>query len=1087
MKSLIAWFAQNTVAANLLMFVILVAGLVTIPYIKQEVFPEFSTDLIVVSVPYPGAAPEEIEESINARIEERIGGLEGVKRITSTAAEGMGAITVEALPGVDVRALLNDVKSEVDAIDTLPVESEEPTIRELVPRHHVISVAIQGNADERTLKRLGDRIRDELSARPDITQVELINARPYEISIEVSEETLRRHGLTFDEVARAVRSSSFDLPGGSIKSEGGEILLRTKGQAYTGNEFAGLVLMTRPDGTRLYLSDIAEVVDGFADTDQSAEFDGEPAVLVKVFRVGEQSALKIADSVKSYIEDARTRVPDGITLTAWDDNTEVLRGRLATLRRNGLQGLLLVFLTLALFLQLRIALWTTAGIPLAFLGTLWLMPHLGVSINVLSLFSFILVLGIVVDDATVIGENVFKHRERGVAGLQAAVEGTQEVAIPVIFGVLTTVAVFLPMFGLPGVMGKIMSVFPSVVIPTLLFSLIESQLILPAHLRHAVVDWKGEEHGLAAIWKRVQTAVGNGLGRFIERVYRPGLEIALEWRYSVASAALAFLVITGATFAAGWIKMSFFPEVEADNVVAELTMPRGTSREKTAEVLDRLVAAVDELRTEFGPRAGSAGVAIKHVLASLGDQPVRSAQSRTGSQANSGAHIGEVNLQLAPAEEREFASAEVASRWREIVGPIADVTELTFTSSLFQAGDPIDIELSATDLGQLRSAADRLKAALGGYAGVFDVADSFRPGKQEIKLAIKPEAEALGLTLQDLARQVRQAFYGEEAQRVQRGREDIKVMVRYPAAERRSLVDIERMRIRTLDGDEVPFSTVADLDLGRGYATIDRVDRRRVVAVTADVDPKSANANEVLAALNETILPQLRSDYPGLRVSLEGEQREQRETFEALQRGFLVALLVIYALIAVPLGSYIQPLIVMSAIPFGISGAIWAHQMLGMDLSFLSVFGIVALTGVVVNDCLVLVDYVNRSRGTDDPVAIAVRNAGEQRFRPILLTSLTTFAGLTPLLLERSLQAQFLIPMAVSLGFGVLFATGVSLVLVPCNYLILEDVRALLRRRRARRSEQEEAPEPTRPAAVAARDSRRIASAASKRRGSAGL
>ena len=1054
MKRVIAWFAANGVAANLLMIVLLAGGLLTAPTIRQEVFPEFSTDRIVVSVAYPGASPEEIEQAVNARIEERIAGLEGVKKITSTAAEGAGAVTVETLAGFDVRELLSDIKSEVDAIDTFPDEAEEPIVRELVVRHHVISIAVYGDADELTLKRVAERVRDDVGQLPGVTQVELSNSRPYEISIEVSEEALQRYGLTFEDVARAVRRSSVDLPGGSLKTTGGEILLRTEGQAYVGREFERLVLITAPDGARIRLGDVATVDDGFADTDQSAVFDGKPAVMVGVFRVGEQSALEVARRVKQYVREASERMPAGIHLTTWRDRTTVLRGRIDTLRRNGLQGLVLVFLSLALFLQFRLAIWITAGIPVAFLATLWLMPSLDVSINVLSLFSFILVLGIVVDDAIVVGENVYKKKnEEGLSGLEAVVQGTQQVAIPVIFGVLTTVAVFVPMLGLPGTMGKIMRVFPSVVIPTLLFSLVESQLVLPAHLRHAIAhhDHTGP---ISRRWQRVQGWFAGGLDRFIQRVYRPLLERALSWRYLVAATSVTVLLITTAIVAGGWIRLTFFPDVEADNVIADLTMPRGTPREVTEAAVARLTRAAEQLKEELDAEMDPGrGPAVQHVLTSFGEQPFRSLRSSNGGREGrtfTGSHLAEVNLQLAPAELRRFASSEVAKRWRELAGPIPDAEELSFSATLFNAGAAIAVRLAGNNVDHLIEAADRLKAALAEYPGVYDIADSFQPGKRELELSIKPEAEALGLTLSDLARQVRQAFYGEEAQRVQRGREDVKVMVRFPASERRSITDIENMRIRAPGGIEVPFSTVASAAWSRGYATIQRADRQRIVDVTADVNARVANANEVLADLKRTMLPTLVSDYPGLHYSLEGETREQNETMSSLGRGFAISLLAIFALMAIPLGSYIQPLIVMTAIPFGITGAVWAHILLGMDLTFLSVFGVVALVGVVVNDSLVLVDYINSRRQGGEPITTAVHEAGIARFRPILLTSLTTFAGLTPILLERSLQAQFLVPMAVSLGFGVVFATSVSLILVPCSYLILADL-GILMRRRARR------------------------------------
>lgn len=1057
MKRVVAWFASNSVAANLLVMMIFTGGLLTLPTIKQEIFPEFDTDLVSVSVTYPGASPEEIEETINVRIEEKISGLEGVKKISSTAVENVGAVTVQAQTGTDPRELLDDVKSRVDSIDTFPEEAEEPVVSEVTIKYHVISVAVSGDADERTLKRLADQVRDELSAMPEISQVELVGARPYEIAIEVSEQELRRYGLSFDEVAATVRRASLDLPGGSVREGSGEILLRTKGQAYVGSDFERLVLRTRPDGSRLLLGSVAKVRDAFAETDQGARFDGHPAVLLDVFRVGEQSALDISQAVQDYVARQAPRMPPGIRLTTWNDEAAILRSRLYTLVNDGVQGLVLVFVNLALFLQLRLALWVTFSIPMSLLGALWLMPSLDVSINLLSLFCFIMVLGIVVDDATVIAENVYKKKEEGRRGLDAVIAGASELATPVVFGVLTTCAAFLPMAWLPGATGKIMRVFPLTVIPALLFSLVDSQLALPAHLRHVVEHEEKPAHGIAARWHRVQDACNRLLQRLIDDWYRPSLELALEWRYATVAGAFSIVVVTLAAVVGGWVGMTWFPEADADNVVALLTMPQGTPKEVTADVLARLEASAERVREEIQQESPTEGGPFRHLLTSLGEQPYRAAQRQHAGQAgggsSGGAHLGEVNIQLASAEERRFNSAEVARRWRERTGPVPDAVELLYTASLFNPGPPIAIQFSSSHLQDLRDASARLKAALEGYPGVYAVTDSFRPGKQEMRIAIRPEGEALGLTLADLARQVRQGFYGEEVQRVARGREDIKVMVRYPEDRRRTLSTLEDMRVRTPSGAEVPFATVARVEHGRGFAIIERSDRRRVVTVSAEVDAGVGNANQIVADLQATALPRLVSDYQGLTWDFEGEQREQREALSSMVAGLGVSLVMIFGLMAIPLKSYVHPLMVMSAIPFGLVGAVFAHWLFGRDLTFLSLFGIVALVGVIVNDSLVLVDYINERREEGQPVRDVVRAAGPARFRAIFLTSSTTFIGLVPIVTERSLQAQFLVPMAISLGFGSVAATFISLVLVPCLYLIVEDARDWHAARRSPRLE----------------------------------
>jgi len=1058
-NAIIAWFARNGVAANLLLVSIVVAGLLTVGSMKQEVFPEVDSGMISVAVEYPGASPEEIEESIVVRIEEQLQGVDGVKRIRSTSAEGAGAVTVEVMDDADVSRVLDDVKNRVDAIDTFPEEAEKPTIEELLLRRAVLTVAVSGDTDERTLKTLGQRVRDEITMLPGITQAELVAARPYEISIEVSEDALQRHGLTFDQVAQAVARSSLDLPGGTIRGADGEILLRTKGQAYRGMEFEALPVLTRADGTRLLVGDVADVRDAFADEDLEARFDGEHAVLVEVYRVGEQSAPDVSQAVHDYVAAMEGRLPAGVSLTIWNDDTRILKARRDTLIRNGFQGFLLVMLALALFLRFRIAMWVAVGVPVSVLGALWLMPQLGVTVNLLSLFAFIVVIGILVDDAIVTGENVYRLQDEGLEPELAAVLGTQQVSKPVTFGMLTTVAAFAPLLFLPGNFGKLSVTIPLVVISALAVSWTESKLCLPYHLAHSGDDGRASRNPVGRGLRRLQDAVSRGLQAFLHGVYRPFLEAAIKWRWLTLSVAVAILLVSFAYAAAGHVKFTFFPPVEGDNVVALLTLPEGTPASVTEREVERLAAAAEAVRAGIdGEAAGEApGSVFEHVLATVGDQPFAKRQARDPSQASgsaSQAHKGEVNVMLVPSEQREVTSEEVARRWRERVPEIPDAVELRFTSALFSTGKPIDLQLEGADVAELRSASEALQARLRDFDGVYDVADSFREGKRELQLSIRPAAEAAGLTLRDLARQVRQAFYGEEVQRIQRGQDDVKVMVRFPESERRSLGDLERMRIRLPDGTAVPFSSVARAELGPGTSVIKRADRRRTIQVTAEVDLSQANPNEILANLRRDALPRILAEHPGVSFGLEGEQREQAETFAGMRKAFSTALLVIFALLAIPLRSWTQPFLIMSAIPFGIVGAIWGHVLFDRNLSMLSVVGMVALSGVVVNDSLVLVDRLNGKRAEGSGLDEAARDAGMARFRPVLLTTITTVFGLAPMLAETSVQAQFLIPMAISLAAGLVFATSVTLVLVPCGAIALEDVtgglQALARRLFAR-------------------------------------
>ena len=1039
MNGMIEWLARNPVAANLTMVFIIVTGIASTFMVKAEVFPEIDLDRINIQVPYLGAAPEEVEEAVNVRIEEAIQGLDGIKQIQATAAEGMGTVMVELELGADAREVLDEIKSNVDAITTFPIETEAPIIRDMNNSQAVVDIAVSGNLDTFTLKATAEQVRNDLTAIPEITQVEVISAPPYEISIEISEVALRRHGLTFDQVANAVRRSSLDLPGGSVRADSGEILLRTVGQAYRGEEYENIVLWTRPDGSRLQLGDVATVVDGFAETDQYGRFDVQPTILVSVFRTGNQSAIEIAERVYEYVAIAQNQVPAGVALTVWQDSAKLLNARLSLMLRNGATGFLLVFLVLTLFLELRLAVWVSLGIPISFLGALAMMPGLDVSINVMSLFAFVVVLGIVVDDAIIVGENIYRHQEEHGNGLRGSIKGGQEIAKPVIFAVLTTVAAFMPLMFVPGMMGKIFRVIPLIVIPCLLFSLVESLMILPAHLSHIP---KPKRPGP---WRRFQGQFANGLKLVIERIYRPFLETALQWRYLTAAVGGAAMILTIGMVLSGRPNFHFFPSIEADFMSATVTMPQGTPVDVTSEAVAKIEAGAARVRQDLLQETGNDY--FLHTHAAVGDQPIAArGGGPMGRVINTSAsNVGEVTVELLPTEQRIYNSEQLGIKWRDAIGGIPEAVEVTIQSSIMNPGNDVDVQLAGPDIDTLRSAADEVKRELLNFAGVYEITDSFRAGKEELKLGIKPAAEGLGLSLQDLGRQVRQAFYGEEAQRIQRGRDDVRVMVRYPRDERRSIGDLENMRIRTPDGGEVPFGQVAVVEPGRGFASIARVDRNRAVNVTAAVDASVTSSNQVINELETRILPDVLSRYPNVFYTFEGAQAEMSDAIGGLQRGFLLALLMIFALLAIPLKSYVQPLIIMSAIPFGLVGAVWGHIVMGIDVTMMSMFGLVALSGVVVNDSLIMVDFINRKREVHADMNVALREAGSNRFRPILLTSLTTFFGLAPLMLEKSFDAAFMVPMAVSLAFGVIFATVITLVLVPTAYLILDDISRGLR------------------------------------------
>ena len=1037
MRRLITWFVGNPVAANLLMVIFILSGTLALTQIRQEEFPPIDLGIVQVTVPYLGAAPEEVEAGVCLRIEEAVEGVQGIFRMTSSSSEGVCTVTVELDSGTDNIHALNEIKARVDAISTFPAETERPVVSLLTTRNEGLEIAITGEADDRTLKELALAIREDIAAMEGISLVEVTYVTADEISIEVSEQTLRRHGLTIDQVANAVRRTSLDLPGGTIRASGGEILVRTQGQAYRGSEFEDIVVFSRGDGTSVRLDEIAEIIDGFQEGDTQARFDGKPAAMVRVYQVGNEDIIEIRDRVRAYVEEARQRMPDGIDLVIWQDASEELQARIDILVGTAAGGLALVLLLLTLPLQFRLAMWVAAGIPIAIFGTIAVFGAAGITISTLSVVAFILVLGIVVDDAIVVGERVFAHERGGKDQITAAIDGTSEVAIPVIFGVLTTIAAFIPVMFTPGHIGQLFSVIGYVVVICLVFSIVESQLILPAHLAHRrVPDRLADERAALGAWHRFQEGLSDRIERFAEETYGHALARVLEWRYLALASGAGVLALTLALVLSGRIEIQFMPAVESDRIRATLVMPEGIPVEETARAAERIEAAAFALKAELDAASPAGPSMIQHVFTSVG----QAADGRFRGGVAPQSQNSEVVIALLPLEQRgNFSVTEAAERWRELTGPIYDSVELTFSTTGLSAGDAISIQLRGRDVDQLANAAAALRGELARFDGVADISDSFRSGKQEVKLALRPEARHLGITLNDLARQARQAFYGEEVQRVQRGTEDVRVMVRYPESERRSLGDLEDMRIRTADGTEIPFSAAAEITLGRGYSTILRVNRQRVVTVRADVDRDVVTPEAVINSLRADALPRVLAQHPGVNYALSGEQEERRISFGGLIDLIPIALLAIYALLAIPLRSYYQPLVIMSVIPFAMVGAVVGHLVMGWPMILTSVFGMIALSGVVVNSSLVLVDYVNRQRRAGYSVTDAVRRSGVVRFRPILMTSATTFAGLMPLMLTDSPATAFIVPMAISLGWGVLLGTVVTLFLIPSLYVILED------------------------------------------------
>lgn len=1025
----IAWFARNSVAANLLMWILIIGGIFGAFSIHKQVFPNFDLNIISVRVPYLGAAPQEVEEGVIIKIEEALKDIEGIKKITSVANEGMANVSIEVEEDYDTQLVLDEVKVQVDAIPSFPANTEKPVVYRQKATQSVLWVSIYGDASERELKEFAKDMRDEIANLSGVSAVSVVGTRDYEVSVEISEAKLQEYNLTFTELVSAVRRSSIDLPGGSIKSENGDILLRAKGQAYTGRDFEQLVLLTRADGTRLLLGDIANIRDGFVEDNGFALFDDKPSISIRVNSVGDQNALEISKTVNAYLDVKKETLPANIKADTWGDRSFYLADRLNMMLNNMFFGALLVFLVLSLFLKLRLAFWVIVGLPVCFLGTLLFMPleMFNLSINMISLFGFILVLGIVVDDAIIMGESAYTEIDKYGHSADNIIAGVKKVAMPATFGVLTTIAAFTPMLMVPGTFGVIWKTIGWVVIICLIFSLIESKLILPAHLVH--MKDKPYDPSKANRLQKFRDLFSEGIKVFIQKTYLPFLQVAIRNRYTTFASFIALLILTAGLFGSGMVRFVFFPNIPSDFIDARIVLEPGSSISQRDDAIRSMLLALHKMDANVTKEIGES--VVKHVIAF--------------EDGNVG---GQVLVEMTKGETRDIDAFDIHQRWRDAIPEIPGVRSIDIGGGGGPGGGAdISFELSGKNLAQLRAASEELKAHLRTFEGVADVNDSFSGGSDEIRLHIKPDAEALGLALDELARQVRYGFYGAEAQRIQRGDEEVKVMVRYPKDERSSIGNLENMRIRTVSGDDIPFSEVANIEMGEGYGSIIRVDGNRSITITAKADKGTIDPSEVATKVIENFLPDLLKRYPSVESRLEGASKEQGEALLSLAKGFLFALFAIYALMAVPLKSYSQPLIIMSVIPFGIVGAIIGHLLLGHAVSVLSICGIIALTGVVVNDSLIMVDFVNRAKAEGHNLIDAVVQAGGQRFRAIILTSLTTFMGLMPIVFEKSLQAQIVIPMAISLAFGILFATVITLLLVPSLYMILDDFKGLFRRK----------------------------------------
>jgi multidrug efflux pump subunit AcrB len=1023
---MLRWFTDNKVASNLLMIAIVMGGVLSLPLLDREVMPGIPLDMIQIDVDYPGASPAEIEERICIRIEEAIHDLEGIKSIGSEAVDGRGGVAVEVAKGFDTQKMLGDIKARVDALDNLPEQAEEPQIREAPWSEEVIELVVSADTDEAALREIAYRVRDEVARLQGVDEVNVEGLRQPEMAIEISEYTLRKYNLTFDDVVNAIRRSSINLPGGAIRAAGGDITLRTFEQAYVADDFARIVLLRNPDGTRVLLGDVADIRDGFEETDELSRFNGRRAAAIIVKVRNNPDVVSVNEAVRDYAEQARTTMPPGVQLDIWLDRSEVFRSRTDMLINSGAIGLVLVFILLTLFLRPAIAAWVCIGIGVSFLGAIFVIPSTPISINMMTLFAFVLVLGIVVDDAIIIGESIHVAVESGLRGSEAAYQGARRVAKPVIFAAVTTMIAFSPTLFMEGAAAKMTLPLSLVVILSLAFSLVDAFFILPAHLSHLKPLGVNDQISMLA---RLRRGIANSLSNFSQNRYRPFLIKAVRSRYLTLAVFVGFWLVITSFVQGGWVKQTFYPLIPGDDIIVNVKLSDGVSFSTTEQVVAQVERAADVVRA--------------HYIEDRGEDIILNV--RTFARENNIL----VTMELMSAEVRDEPIEFVSDRWREAIGFIPDIKTYTFDFHLIDREPPIKLGLTADDPEVLNAATAKVEQKLATYDGLFGINNSQRSARTEILVTAKPAAENYDVDREQLAKQVRQGFFGEEVQRIPRGRDEVKVMVRYPAESRSSLEQINRMRIRVGDDVEVPIGNVADLEYTQGMSAIRRLDRRRIVEVTAEADYKRADPYAIVTDIRENYVPGLKEEFPGLDFLVKGEQDAASEFLIELVRLTLMAFLCIYGLIAIAFRSYIQPAIVMSAVPFGLLGAIVGHLLFGITMSMFSFMGVVAAAGVVINDNLVLIDGINKVREKQPDITAAVIEAAVGRFRPILLTSFTTFAGLLPIMSERSSQSEYLKPMTLSLGFGVFFASFVTLIMVPCLYLVVEDARARLKRRRS--------------------------------------
>ena len=1029
----IAYMASNGVAANLLMFGILATGLLSLLGLERESWPTLAFNHIEVSVAYPGAAPEEIEESIIAKVEEQVSSLDDVRAVKSLAAPGLASVRVELKSGTDMPEALDEIESAVDRIQSFPTGAERPEIAEMTSQQSIIRLVVYGDIAERSLKELAYQIEDGLASLPTVSLVETSGVRDYEIAIEVPMNRLRALGLTLDDIAAAVRRSSIDLSAGRIDTGREQVRVRSLGQRYVQRDFEDIVVLSRSDGTVVRLGDIADVRDGFEDVDLIVRHEKKPAAFVEVSRVEGEHVMEVATAVQEHVENVIVpSLPEGVQVDILNDESQTYSERVELLLKNGGLGLVLVVISLALFLEVRLAVWVVVGLVTSFVGVATVMLVFDVALHTVSLFVFVLAIGIIVDDAIVVSEHIHLERSRGTPGVAAAIRGARRIKVPLTFAVLTSIVAFTPVFFVPGGIGEIWQALPIMIIAMLLISLFESLFIMPNHLSKLRGPEWVPASAVDRFFARIKGHVDRRLSQFLDGPLDRALRFATDQPAIVVAGAVGLLILSVSLLPAGIVTSTFTDAVEGDFVTARLEMPDGTSAQRTYEVAKELEASgqrvIERLSEDATPL-------LVGVTVTVGRGPRREGGGLTPAPTvNPEANIAAIEFKLVSAQQRQISTGEIVQAWREEVGFLPYVRGITFSGEVVDLGNPVEVVLSHPDSDRLARIASVLADSLRGIAGVFDVRSDHTPGVREIQLSLRPEARTLGLTQEALAMQVRAAFFGAEVERVQRGRDEVQVFVRLPADERNAITDVEGYMIRAPAGGVVPLGQVATLNAGISPPSIRRRDGQRVVTVTADVDLNVITGGEANSILINSVLPELTAANPELTYMFGGEQQQQLDSLDSLYRGFAIAMLIMFALLATPLRSYSKPFIIMAVIPFGIVGVILGHLILAIDFTTTAILGIMGLSGVVVNDSLVMIDFIDQRLREGAPARTAIIEGAKGRFRPIMLTSVTTFLGFTPLILEQAIQAQYLRPFAASLGFGIVITTAILMVLVPALY-----------------------------------------------------